>query len=87
MLNAIRHGDCLEMRIEILDLDSRIRIVCSDNGVGFIGEPKGFGTQIYNQATAGKWSLKRDTSKAWTVLTLDFAKNASMQMEAALNTP
>ena len=87
ILNAIRHGDCSEMQIEILDSSSRIRIVCSDNGVGFVGQPKGFGTQIYDQATAGKWSLKRDTLKDLTVLTLDFAKSDSVQDESTIKTP
>lgn len=74
ILNATRHGDCSSMTVEIIDTQSTFRIVCSDNGVGFLEIPKGFGTKIFDQATRGKWSLIRDTSSALTILTLDFPK-------------
>jgi two-component sensor histidine kinase len=74
ILNATRHGDCSSMKIQLIDTESTFRVICSDNGIGFSGTPKGLGTEIFNHATQGAWELTRDVSTATTVLTLDFSK-------------
>jgi signal transduction histidine kinase len=74
ILNATRHGDCSSMTIQLIDTESTFRVICSDNGIGFSGTPKGLGTEIFNHATQGAWKLTRDVSTATTVLTLDFSK-------------
>jgi signal transduction histidine kinase len=77
ILNATRHGDCSSIKIELIDTESTFRVICTDNGIGFNGVPTGLGTRIFNQASQGQWSLQRDTTRALTVLTLDFPKSAA----------
>jgi signal transduction histidine kinase len=75
ILNATRHGDCSNMKIELIDTDAIFRVICTDNGIGFIGTPSGLGTKIFNQASHGQWKLQRDKARELTVLTLDFPKS------------
>ena len=77
ILNAARHGECSTMNIELSNNASTFRVVCSDNGIGPGKILQGLGFSIYAQATKGNWTLRRDTFRAMTVLTLDFPKNES----------
>jgi len=74
ILNATRHGDCSFMKVEIIDTESTFQVICSDNGIGFRGTPRGLGTRIFALSTQGNWKLVRDTTRGLTVLTLDFPK-------------
>jgi signal transduction histidine kinase len=74
VLNAVRHGDCSAIDIEVSDLASSISIQIRDNGRGFSGKPSGFGSTIYEEATLGDWKLWRDEKNKSTILELNFAK-------------
>jgi len=70
--NSVRHGDATEVRIEIRRTGNRrILIRVEDNAVnlpsGLEVRSKGVGTSIFNAASDGRWSLKRDVKRAKTV--------------------
>lgn len=75
ILNAVRHGECRSIEIELLETEFSLRLLCSDDGVGFIGKPTGYGSQIFTKCTQGNWNLSRDTSRGLTLLTLEFRKS------------
>jgi signal transduction histidine kinase len=70
--NSVRHGDATEVRIEIRRTGNRkILIRVEDNAVnlpsGLEVRSKGVGTSIFNAASDGRWSLKRDVKREKTV--------------------
>jgi len=75
VLNAVRHGDCSAIDIQILEKDEKVCVVVSNNGKGFSDKPRGFGSTIYEQATRGDWKLWRDEKNKSTILELNFAKS------------
>lgn len=75
LLNAVRHGDCSAVEISVSDLPSCISIQIKDNGRGFTGKPRGFGSSIFEEATRGDWKLWRDQKNEVTILELNFAKS------------
>lgn len=74
VLNAVRHGDCSVININISDYANSISIKIRDNGRGFSGVPRGFGSSIYEESTNGNWKLWRDESNRSTILELNFPK-------------
>jgi signal transduction histidine kinase len=74
VLNAVRHGDCSSIDIEICEKDTKISLLIKDNGVGFSKKVRGFGSSIYEEATAGDWELWRDEKNQATFLELNFEK-------------
>lgn len=74
ILNAVRHGDCSTIDIDISEESCHMNIRISNNGAGFTGKPKGFGSSVYEEATRGDWKLWRDEKKKSTILELNFAK-------------
>jgi len=74
VLNAVRHGDCSAIDIEISEKDTKISLLIKDNGVGFSKKVRGFGSSIYEEATAGDWELWRDEKNQATFLELNFEK-------------
>jgi hypothetical protein len=75
VLNAVRHGDCSVIKIDISDHANSISIQIQDNGRGFSGAPRGFGSSIYEESTKGDWKLWRDEKNKATILELIFAKS------------
>ena len=75
ILNAVRHGDCTLVEIEITEKESHLSLVITDDGVGFSNKPQGFGSSIYEEATRGDWKLWRDEKSNSTILELNFAKS------------
>ena len=70
--NSSRHGRASEIRLEIRRMGSKkILIRAEDNSVDLPPEPhfksKGVGTSIFNAASDGRWSLRRDFKRAKTV--------------------
>lgn len=76
ILNASRHGNCSWIGIEIVNTELLFTIIFKDNGVGFTSNQKGFGSQIFTEATDGQWELWRDERRKLTVLHLNFRKIA-----------
>jgi glucose-6-phosphate-specific signal transduction histidine kinase len=70
----VRHGDCSSIDIEICEKDTKISLLIKDNGVGFSKKVRGFGSSIYEEATAGDWELWRDEKNQATFLELNFEK-------------
>jgi len=75
ILNAVRHGDCSAIEIQILEKDTSVSVVITNNGKGFSDKPRGFGSSIYEEATRGDWKLWRDEKNKSTILELNFAKS------------
>jgi signal transduction histidine kinase len=75
VLNAVRHGDCSAIDIQILEKDEKVCLVITNNGKGFSDKPRGFGSSIYEEATRGDWKLWRDEKNKSTILELNFAKS------------
>lgn len=75
ILNAVRHGDCSAIDIQILEKDEKVCLVITNNGKGFSDKPRGFGSSIYEEATRGDWKLWRDEKSKSTILELNFAKS------------
>jgi hypothetical protein len=75
VLNAVRHGDCSAIDIQILEKDTSVSVVITNNGKGFSDKPRGFGSSIYEEATRGDWKLWRDEKNKSTILELNFAKS------------
>jgi two-component sensor histidine kinase len=75
LLNAVRHGDCTLVEIEISEKESYLSLVITNDGVGFSNKPQGFGSSIYEEATRGDWKLWRDEKSKRTILELNFAKS------------
>lgn len=75
ILNAVRHGDCTLVEIEITEKESHLSLVITNDGVGFSNKPQGFGSSIYEEATRGDWKLWRDEKSNSTILELNFAKS------------
>jgi signal transduction histidine kinase len=75
VLNAVRHGDCSTIDIQILEKDEKVCLVITNNGKGFSDKPRGFGSSIYEEATRGDWKLWRDEKNKSTILELNFAKS------------
>ncbi|CAN2185528.1 COG4585 Signal transduction histidine kinase [Candidatus Nanopelagicaceae bacterium] len=75
ILNAVRHGDCTLVEIEITEKESHLSLVITNDGVGFSNKPQGFGSSIYEEATRGDWKLWRDEKSKSTILELNFAKS------------
>jgi signal transduction histidine kinase len=75
VLNAVRHGDCSAIDIQILEKDEKVCVVITNNGKGFSDKPRGFGSSIYEEATRGDWKLWRDEKNKSTILELNFAKS------------
>ena len=70
--NSVRHGAATEIRIEIRRTGNRkILIRVEDNASnpppGLWARTKGVGTSIFNAASDGRWSLRRDEKRAKTV--------------------
>jgi two-component sensor histidine kinase len=71
--NSVRHGAASEIRIEIRKIGSKkILIRTEDNAVNLppsagVKGKGGVGTSIFNAASDGRWSLKRDEKRAKTV--------------------
>ena len=74
ILNAVRHGDCSTISIGILERDTCVSLVITNDGRGFSNKPRGFGSSIYEEATHGDWKLWRDEKNKSTILELNFAK-------------
>jgi glucose-6-phosphate-specific signal transduction histidine kinase len=75
ILNAVRHGDCSTIGIQVFEKMSSVCVVISNDGKGFSGKPKGFGSSIFEEATGGDWKLWRDERNQSTILELNFAKS------------
>ena len=75
ILNAVRHGDCSTIEIQVSEKPSGICVVISNDGKGFSGKPSGFGSSIYEEATIGDWKLWRDERNQSTILELNFTKS------------
>jgi hypothetical protein len=75
VLNAVRHGDCSAIEIQILEKDTSVSVVITNNGKGFSDKPRGFGSSIYEDATVGDWKLWRDEKNKSTILELNFTKS------------
>jgi len=75
ILNAVRHGDCTLVEIEIEEKELHLSLVVTNDGVGFSNKPQGFGSSIYEEATRGDWKLWRDEKSKRTILELNFAKS------------
>ena len=75
ILNAVRHGDCSTIGIQVSEKLSSVCVVISNDGKGFSGNPKGFGSSIFEEATGGDWKLWRDERNQSTILELNFAKS------------
>jgi two-component sensor histidine kinase len=70
--NSSRHGRANEIRLEIRRMGrKKILIRAEDNSVDLAPEhqimSKGVGTSIFNAASDGRWSLRRDFKRAKTV--------------------
>jgi len=71
--NSVRHGAASEIRIEIRNIGSKkLLIRTEDNSVNLppsagVKGKGGVGTSIFNAASDGRWSLKRDEKRAKTV--------------------
>jgi two-component sensor histidine kinase len=71
--NSVRHGAATEIRIEIRKIGSKkLLIRTEDNAVNIppsagVKGKGGVGTSIFNAASDGRWSLKRDEKRAKTV--------------------
>jgi light-regulated signal transduction histidine kinase (bacteriophytochrome) len=74
VLNAVRHGDCSKIDIQISEKESDICLVITNDGIGFRDTTNGFGSSIYEEATGGNWKLWRDERNQSTILELNFAK-------------
>jgi hypothetical protein len=74
ILNAVRHGDCSAIDIQVLERDSKVSLIITDDGVGFSNKVRGFGSSIYEEVTAGDWELWRDQKNETTFLELNFTK-------------
>jgi signal transduction histidine kinase len=75
ILNAVRHGDCSAIDIQILEKDTAVSMVITNDGRGFSNKPRGFGSSIYEEVTRGDWKLWRDEKNKSTILELNFAKS------------
>jgi hypothetical protein len=75
ILNAVRHGDCSAIDIQVLERDTKVSLIITDDGVGFSNKARGFGSSIYEEVTGGDWELWRDEKNEATFLELNFAKN------------
>jgi signal transduction histidine kinase len=75
ILNAVRHGDCTLVEIEITEKESHLSLAITNDGNGFSNKPQGFGSSIYEEATRGDWKLWRDEKSKRTILELNFAKS------------
>lgn len=75
ILNAVRHGDCSAIDIQILEKDTVVSMVITNDGGGFSNKPRGFGSSIYEEVTRGDWKLWRDEKNKSTILELNFAKS------------
>ena len=75
ILNAVRHGDCSAIDIQILEKDTAVSMVITNDGKGFSNKPRGFGSSIYEEVTRGDWKLWRDEKNKSTILELNFAKS------------
>jgi signal transduction histidine kinase len=75
ILNAVRHGDCSAIDIQVLERDTKVSLIIADDGVGFSNKARGFGSSIYEEVTGGDWELWRDEKNAATFLELNFTKN------------
>ena len=74
ILNAVRHGDCSAIDIQVLERDAKVSLIISDDGVGFSNKKRGFGSSIYEEVTGGDWDLWRDEKNEATFLELNFSK-------------
>jgi hypothetical protein len=74
ILNAVRHGDCSAIDIQVLERDAKVSLIISDDGVGFSSKKRGFGSSIYEEVTGGDWELWRDEKNQATFLELNFKK-------------
>jgi hypothetical protein len=74
VLNAVRHGDCSTIDIQVLERESKVSLIITDDGVGFSNKKRGFGSSIYEEVTGGDWELWRDEKNQATFLELNFSK-------------
>jgi hypothetical protein len=74
ILNAVRHGECSAIDIQVLERDAKVSLIISDDGVGFSSKKRGFGSSIYEEVTGGDWDLWRDEKNESTFLELNFSK-------------
>jgi hypothetical protein len=71
--NSSRHGAATQIRIEIRKISrDRVLLRTEDNSINLPpamgGLKKGVGTSIFNSASDGRWTLRRDARRAKTVL-------------------
>jgi signal transduction histidine kinase len=76
ILNSSRHGNCTWIGIEIVNTEALFTIIFKDNGSGFTDHKRGFGSEIFTEATNGQWDIWRDVPRALTILQLSFRKIA-----------
>jgi len=74
ILNAVRHGDCSTIDIQVLERDSKVSLLITDDGIGFSNKVPGFGSSIYEEVTSGDWKLWRDQKNEDTLLELNFRR-------------
>jgi len=70
--NAVRHGRCTSLHINIYSQSSKTLITeIIDNGNGPENYKQGIGSALFEVGTGGNWSLTRDDKKNRTVLRLE----------------
>jgi two-component sensor histidine kinase len=70
--NAVRHGRCTSLLINIFTKNSGELVTeITDNGIGLENYKQGIGSALFEVGTKGNWSLTRDEKKNRTTLRLE----------------
>jgi two-component sensor histidine kinase len=71
--NSVRHGSATRIDIDIVQVGPNIFGVVTDNGSGLKTNKVGYGSQVFDSATAKRWTLTVDPVSKVTRLNLIFS--------------
>ena len=71
--NSVRHGSATRIDIDIVQVGPNILGVVTDNGSGLKTNKTGYGSQVFDSATAKRWTLTVDPVSQVTRLNLIFS--------------
>jgi two-component sensor histidine kinase len=71
--NSVRHGSATRIDVDIVQVGPNILGVVTDNGSGLKTNKTGYGSQVFDSATAKRWTLTVDPVSQVTRLNLIFS--------------